>query len=290
MKLARTPTALTIAGFDPSGGAGVLADVRTFSALGLRASAAITSVTFQNSNKVSGAINQTAEAVRAQVESLLEGFTVVCAKTGMLPTREVVMEVARLFRETDLPAPVVDPVIVSSSGYPLMEADGLAALMDRLLPLARVVTPNIPEAERLTGITIESESDMRLAAARIRELGTRAVLVKGGHLKGEKAESRRQKAEVRRQKAEDDEADEITGHNNEAIDVLDNEGKVTVFRAKRIGGADLHGSGCILSAAIAAGLGKGLMLEQSVEAAKSFVLELLRNSLHPNNEVSTTSR
>jgi hydroxymethylpyrimidine kinase/phosphomethylpyrimidine kinase len=275
MSLLKPSTALTIAGFDPSGGAGVLADVRTFAALGLRASAAITSVTFQNSNKISGAIHQTAKAVRAQVESLLEGFTVVCAKTGMLPTREVVMEVARLFRETDLPAPVVDPVIISSSGYRLMEADGLAALMDRLLPLARVVTPNIPEAERLTGITIESESDMRRAATTIRELGTRAVLVKGGHLKGQKAESKRQKAAGSRQQAEDDEADESTGHTDEAIDVLDDEGRVTVFRAKRIGGADLHGSGCILSAAIAAGLGKGMTLEESVEAAKSFVLELL---------------
>ena len=277
MTLARTPTtltstALTIAGFDPSGGAGVLADVRTFAALGLRASAAITSVTFQNSNKVSGAIHQSAESVRAQVESLLEGFTVVCAKTGMLPKREVVMEVARLFRETDLPAPVVDPVLVASSGYPLMEADALAALTDQLLPLARVVTPNLPEAERLTGIVIESESDMRCAAAMIRELGARAVLVKGGHLG-------RQKAGGRRQKAEDVQTDEITGHSDEAIDVLDDEGKVTVFRAKRIEGAELHGSGCILSAAIAAGLGKGLTLEESVEAGKSFVLELLRNSL-----------
>jgi hydroxymethylpyrimidine kinase/phosphomethylpyrimidine kinase len=274
---------LSIAGFDPSGGAGVLADVRTFAALGLRASAAITSITFQNSNKVFGAIQQTAEVVRAQVEPLLHGYTIVCAKTGMLATREVVREVARLFRETDLPEPVVDPVIVSSSGYRLMEADALAALIDELLPLARVVTPNIPEAERLSGITIKSESDMRRAAAMIRELGARAVLVKGGHLK-------RQKAEGRRQKAEAEEADEITGHTDEAIDVLDNEGKVTVFRERRIPGAELHGSGCILSAAIAAGLGQGMRLEESVKGAKSFVLELLRNSLPPGDELSTTSR
>jgi hydroxymethylpyrimidine kinase/phosphomethylpyrimidine kinase len=288
--LAGTPTALTIAGFDPSGGAGVLADVRTFVALGLRASAAITSVTFQNSNKVSGAIHQTATAVRAQVGTLLEGFTIVCVKTGMLPTGEIVSEVARLLRETDLPAPVVDPVIVSSSGYPLMEDDAVAALIDQLLPLTRVVTPNIPEAERLTGIIIKSESDMRRAAAMIRELGARAVLVKGGHLGRQKAESKRQKAEGKRQKAEDHEADESVGHTDEAIDVLDNEGKVTVFRAKRIEGAELHGSGCILSAAIAAGLGKGMTLEESVGVAKSFVLEAIRNSLQPGNEVSTTSR
>ena len=260
----------------------MLADVRTFTALGLRASAAITSVAFQNSNKVFGAIHQTAEAVRAQVEPLLDDFTVVCAKTGMLPTSEIVSEVARLFRETDLPAPVVDPVIVSSSGYKLMEDHALAALIDQLLPLARLVTPNIPEAERLTGIAIKSESDMRRAATMIRELGAPAVLVKGGHLVSQKA--------GRRQRAENDEADQIAGHNNDAIDLLDDQGKVTVFRAKRIAGAELHGSGCILSAAIAAGLGKGMTLEESVKAAKSFVLEAMRNSLQPGDEVSTTSR
>jgi hydroxymethylpyrimidine kinase/phosphomethylpyrimidine kinase len=279
MSLLKPSTALTIAGFDPSGGAGVLADVKTFAALGLRASAAVTSVTFQNSNKVFGAIHQTAEAVRAQVEPLLDGFTVVCAKTGMLPTREVVMEVARLFRETDLPAPVVDPVIVSSSGYPLMEAEALAALVDQLLPVARVVAPNIPEAERLTGITIKTESDMRRAAALVRDLGARAVLVKGGHLGRQKAEGKRQKAEGRRQTAEGDGPDESTGHTEEAIDVLDDEGEVTVFRAKRIADAVLHGSGCVLSAAIAAGLGRGMTLEESVKAAKSFVLEAIRNSI-----------
>jgi hydroxymethylpyrimidine kinase/phosphomethylpyrimidine kinase len=270
MMLARTPTALTIAGFDPSGGAGVLADVSTFAALGLRASAAITSVTFQNSNEVFGAIHQTAENVRAQIEPLLDCFTVVCAKTGMLPTREIVLEVASLFRETDLPSPVVDPVIVSSSGHGLMEDDALAALIDHLLPLARVVTPNIPEAERLTGIAIKSESDMQRAAAMIRELGARAVLVKGGHLGGQKAEGRRQKAEGRQ---------EDVLRDTEVIDVLDDEGRVTVFRAKRIAGAELHGSGCILSAAIAAGLGKGMTLEESVRVAKSFVFDALRNSL-----------
>lgn len=288
MSLLKPSTALTIAGFDPSGGAGVLADVRTFATLGLRAGAAITSITFQTSNKAFGAIHQTAEAVRAQVEPLLDGFTVVCAKTGMLPTREVVMEVARLFRETDLPAPVVDPIIISSSGYRLMEEDALGVLITQLVPLARVVTPNIPEAETLTGITIESESDMRRAAAIIREMSARAVLIKGGHLKTQQAESKRQKAVGRRQTAERQHEGALD--NTEAIDVLDNDGKVTVFREKRIAGAELHGSGCILSAAIAAGLGNGMTLEESVVVAKSFVLEAIRNSLLTDNEVSTTSR
>lgn len=257
----KLPIALTIAGFDPSGGAGVLADARTFASFGLQAAAAITSITFQNSSDVFGAEHQTPEAVRAQIEPLLGGFVIACAKTGMLPTRAIVLEVARLFRETDLPRPVVDPVIMSSSGHRLMEEAAVRELVNELMPMARLVTPNIPEAETLTGMTITSEADMRLAAVAIRELGARAVLVKGGHLGERKAEGSRQKA--------DSEA---------AIDVLDNEGEVTVFRERRISGAGLHGSGCILSAAIAAGLGKGMALEDSVGAAKAFVLEAIRNT------------
>jgi hydroxymethylpyrimidine kinase/phosphomethylpyrimidine kinase len=259
MRLLKPSIALTIAGFDPSGGAGVLADVNTFAAFGLRAGAAITSVTFQNAAEFLGAVHQPAEVVRAQVEALLGGVAIVCTKTGMLPTRSVVNEVARIFRETDLPRPVVDPVIMSSSGQRLMEEDAVRELVNELIPLARLVTPNIPEAETLTGMTITSEAEMRRAAAAIRALGARAVLVKGGHLGEHTAESRGQKAET-----------------EEAIDVLDNEGKLTVFREQRISGAGVHGSGCILSAAIAAGLGKGMALEDSVGAAKAFVLEAIR--------------
>ena len=267
MSLSKPTRALTIAGFDPSGGAGVLADLRTFAAFSLQSCAAITSITFQNSNRVFGAVHQPDEVVRAQVEPLLEGFTIVCAKTGMLPTREVVMEVARLFREMDLPRPVVDPVMLSSSGQRLMEEDAVEVLVAELLPLARLVTPNIPEAETLTGMTITSETDMRRAAAAIRKLGARAVLIKGGHL-GAQASCLPLSAE---------EAGKMPALPEEAVDVLDNEGEVTVFRERRISGSELHGSGCILSAAIAAGLGKGMTLEDSVGAAKSFVLAAIRS-------------
>jgi hydroxymethylpyrimidine kinase/phosphomethylpyrimidine kinase len=262
------PKALSVAGFDPSGGAGVLADARTFSAFGFQASAAITSITFQNEARIFGAVHQTAEAVRDQVMPLLENFTFACAKTGMLPTRGVVKEVARLFRETDLPSPVVDPVIMSTSGHRLMEEGALEILISDLLPLAQLVTPNIAEAETLAGIEITSEAAMRVAARKIRELGSRAVLIKGGHLKRRKADGSRQRAET-----------EVGGAlTEEAIDVLDNEGRVTVFREQRVMGAELHGSGCILSAAITAGVGKGMSLEEAVGAAKSFVLAEIRST------------
>lgn len=250
------PVALIIAGFDPSGEAGVMADARTFAAFGLHPSAAITSLTFQNRERVSGAIHQTADAVRAQVTPLIDQYKIVCAKTGMLPTREVVSEVARLFRELDLPSPVVDPVMISSSGQRLMEEEALDSLIAELLPAAALITPNIPEAEELSGVRITSEAQMREAAAMIRKLGARAVLIKGGHLEGDAA----------------------FAVPSESIDVLDDEGRMTVFRERRIPGAQLHGSGCILSSAIAAGLGKGMTLEDSVRRAKAFVWKALRGA------------
>src|SRR5688572_1952932 len=192
--------ALTIAGLDPSGGAGVIADVRTFAAFGCFATAAITSLTFQNTTGVFGAVHQTPETVRAQVMPIVEDFKVACAKTGMLPTREIISEVARLFRETALPAPVVDPVMRATSGDDLINDDAVSVMVADLFPLALVVTPNIPEAERLTGLAINDESGMLQAARIIRQMGARAVLVKGGHLVGRReAEKRRQTAGGRRQ-------------------------------------------------------------------------------------------
>src|SRR3954465_9286097 len=179
------PVVLTVAGFDPSGGAGVVADVKTFTAFGCFAAAAVTSLTYQNTTGVFGASHQTAETVRAQVLPVVEDFRVAGAKTGMLPTREIIEEVARLFRETELPSPVVDPVVRSTSGFDLIDDEALDALKRELLPLARVVTPNIPEAERLTGLSIRDREGMLEAARALRRMGARAVLVKGGHLAGE---------------------------------------------------------------------------------------------------------
>jgi hydroxymethylpyrimidine kinase/phosphomethylpyrimidine kinase len=264
------PIALTIAGFDPSGEAGVMADAKTFAAFGLHASAVITSLTFQNRARVFGAAHQSGETVRAQVMPLLDEYKIVCVKVGMLPTSEVVREVARLFREIDLPAPVVDPVMISSSGQRLMEEDALEALISDLLPVARLITPNIPEAEQLAGMDITSEAEMLHAAAIIRGRGARAVLIKGGHLPGAQAPCL--------PSSHADDPQRMSTHAAEAVDVLDNEGKVTVLREMQITGGELHGSGCILSAAIAAGLGKGITLEDSVSRAKTFVWKAIREA------------
>ena len=256
------PVVLTIAGFDPTGGAGVIADIRTIESFGCTAVAAITSVTFQNAEKFFGAKHQSAESVRGQVESITGATRIAAVKIGMLPTAEVVREVARLIRENDLPAPVVDPVIESTSGGRLMEDDAFEVFVTELLPLARLVTPNIPEAEKLAGMNIRDENEMRQAAARIRELGVRAVLVKGGHLS--------QKAEGRTQKAESVE--------REAVDLLDDAGQVAVFRSEWIVAPNVRGTGCMLSSAIAASLAKGSDLEEAVAAAKAFVADRIRSS------------
>ena len=235
----------------------MLADVRAFTAFGCRPSAAITSITFQNDDAVFGAEHLTVDTIRHQVMAVLEGGGIAAVKTGMLPTRAVVREVARLFRETSLPAPVVDPVMRSSSGYALIEEEAVAELINELLPLARLVTPNIPEAEQITGLRINDIEGMREAARMIRTSSVKAVLVKGGHLGNQDAGDRRQEA----------------GHREraEAIDLLDNEGQVTTFRGDWIPNAKLRGTGCMLSAAIAACLANGKSLEEAINEAKQFV-------------------
>jgi len=259
---------LTIAGFDPSGGAGIIADVRALMALGCWPVAAITSLTFQNSETLSGSIHQTAESLRAQILPLVEEFRIAAVKIGMLPTRDLVLEIARLLPE--LPAPVVDPVLHTSSGYELMEPTAREAWLTELMPLARLVTPNIPEAEALTGMPIKNESDMRAAAAKLRETGARAVLVKGGHLPVARTACPPATRPVR------------TGGmpvlQSEAIDVLDDDGTVTVFRGEWIDGPPVRGTGCMLSSAIAASLAAGMTLRESVSAAKRFVADVMRSA------------
>lgn len=252
------PLVLAIAGFDPSGGAGVIADVRTIIQFGCRPAAAITSLTFQNASMFFGAIHETADSLRAQIVPVIEETKPAAVKVGMLPTRRLILEVAGLIREHRLLAPVIDPVLKSSSGGELLEHEAIPVLISELMPLARLVTPNIPEAEILTGISIENESDMSQAAMKLCEIGARAVLIKGGHLRA-KSEVRSQRSEVR-----------------SATDLLYDEGTVRVFNSEWIDVPPIRGSGCILSSAIAACLAQGKTLPESVQLAKRFVAEAIR--------------
>src|ERR1044071_1656488 len=245
------PVVLSIAGLDPSGGAGIVADIKTIAALGCFPAAALTSITFQNTTGVFGAEHQSAATLRAQVEPIVQDVTVAAAKAGMLPTAEIVAEVARLFAEEDLPAPVVDPVVVATSGDVLIDDEAFEILKTRLFPLARVVTPNIPEAEKLAGFPIATEDDMRRAAQAIQLMGPRAVLVKGGH----------------------------RSFGGQALDILLDENEIfTEFQTDYIEIGEVHGSGCTLSAAIAAGLAKALTLEAAVAAAKKYVTDAIRSA------------
>ena len=249
------PVCLTIAGFDPSGGAGILADSRTFIDFGCSPAAAVTSLTFQNDRAVFGATHQSPEIVRDQVKALFGQSQVAAVKTGMLPTIEIVREVAQLIRQFQLPAPVVDPVLQSSSGFQLMEPDAITVLLNDLMPLVRVITPNIPEVEQLTGLRIEDDEGMRAGARKLREIGARAVLVKGGH---------RYRTASGRERVQ------------EATDLLDDGGDVTFFRGEWIDAPPVRGTGCMLSAAMAACLAKGMRLEAAVGAAKKYVTDRLR--------------
>ncbi|MGB7207282.1 MAG: bifunctional hydroxymethylpyrimidine kinase/phosphomethylpyrimidine kinase [Pyrinomonadaceae bacterium] len=245
---------LTIAGLDPSGGAGIIADIKTFSTFGCYATAAIASITFQNTTGVFGAVHQTAETIRGQVEPVLKDFHVAAVKTGMLPTREVIEETARLIRENDLTNIVVDPVVRSTSGFDLIDDVALTALIELLFPISSIVTPNIQEAERITGVSIRTVEDIVNSATMIRSMGADNVLIKGGHFEAET---------ISRQKVRDY--------------LFTDEGR-TVFDADYIDTTSTHGTGCTLAAAIAANLALGKDLKDAISISKSFVNEAIRTA------------
>ena len=264
------PVVLTVAGFDPSGSSGIIADVRTILCFGCRPVAAITSLTFQNTDGVFGAIHESAQSVRAQILPVIEESLVAAVKMGMLPTAEIILELAQLIRDQRLSPPVIDPVIRSSSGYELMDQDAIEVLRRELIPLARLITPNIPEAEALAGITIEDEQGMQNAAQKLREMGARAVLVKGGHLPGARASCPPVYSR--------EEAGKMPALPAEAIDILDDEGETTIFRGEWIDAPPVRGTGCMLSSAIAALLAQGIALPESVQLAKEFVSSAIRHA------------
>lgn len=266
-----TKVVLTIAGLDPSGGAGVIADIKTFSAFGCFATAAVSSLTFQNTVGVFGAEHQTAENVRRQVEPILEDFEVSALKTGMLPTREVIEEVARIVSEHKLKNFVVDPVVRSTSGFDLIDDEALKVLIEKLFPISDLITPNIPEAERITGIKVESENDLEKAAQIMQDFGAKNVLIKGGHLFDVNISANANITET---------SDEISDNadDKQAIDHLWIENDLHIWKSEYIKTNSTHGTGCTLSAAIAANLALGKSLIEAVETAKKFVTEAIRTS------------
>ena len=240
------PKALTIAGSDSGGGAGIQADLKTFSAFRVFGMSVITAVTAQNSLGVQGVENLPAAFVALQLRSVLSDFGAGAAKCGMLSTAPIIEAVAATLADDPVEKLVVDPVMVAKAGDVLLQPDARQALIERVLPLALVVTPNLPEAESLAGIPVASRPDMEEAARRIHRLGPRYVLVKGGHLKGD------------------------------AIDLLWNGKAFTAFRAPRIDSGNTHGTGCTLSAAIAAGLARGQAIGDAIRDAKAYVTRAIR--------------
>ena len=252
---------LTIAGLDPSGGAGIIADIKTFTAFGCFAAAAVTSITFQNTTGVFGAAHQTAETVRGQVEPVIEDYEIAALKTGMLPTREIIEETARLVNKNQLKNFVVDPVVRSTSGFDLIDDEALKVLIAELFPLAEIVTPNLSEAERIANIKIKNENDIEKAARIMQSYGAKNVLIKGGHLF--EGEGRKEKGESDKRFARDF---LFTGDN------------LQIFESEYIETDATHGTGCTLAAAIAANLALGEKLSASVELAKKFVTEAIKSA------------
>ena len=241
-------TALTIAGSDSGGGAGAQADLKTFAALGVHGACALTAVTAQNTAEVRGVVALEPGFVRLQVETVLDDLDVRATKTGMLANASVVAAVATLAAGGVLPHLVVDPVLVTSSGHPLLEPDGVSAYLELLLPHATVVTPNLREAAVLGGTTVEELADLGArieVAEKIRAAGPAWVVVKGGHLAGS--------------------ADDVVAGPEGAL----------VLEGPRVASGNDHGTGCTLSAATAANLALGLPLPEALRAAKAFVTRAL---------------
>lgn len=268
------PVVLTVAGHDPSGGAGIIADIKTITAFDCFGVAAITSLTFQNTLGVFGAVNQSAESVRGQVAPVAQDFKIAGVKTGMLPTRAVIQETARLIEEYNLPLPIIDPVVRSTSGFDLIDESALEALIENLFPFAYLVTPNIPEAERITKLKIESDDDIKQAAEIMRKLGAKNVLIKGGHLTNQEGSRQQAEAEDKRSLKSEDPLDRV------ARDFLFENDSLTVFTAKFIETTATHGTGCTLAAAIAANLALGKNLRESVQKAKDFVTKAIQTAPH----------
>ena len=241
---------LIVAGSDSGGGAGIQADIKTVTALGAYAMTAITALTAQDTNGVAGVVGVEPAFIAQQMRMVLDDIGADALKTGMLHNASVIETVATVAREKASGIPlVVDPVMYAKGGHPLLESSAITALKTCLLPIAAVVTPNIPEAEAIAGMTIRTVADMRAAAEAIAALGPRAVLLKGGHREG-----------------------------GDVTDILATAGAVEAMTHPRVDTRHTHGTGCTLASALAAGLAQGMTLRDAVLRARAYVLEAIRTA------------
>jgi hydroxymethylpyrimidine/phosphomethylpyrimidine kinase len=242
------PVAMTIAGSDSGGGAGIQADLKTFQALGVYGTSAVTAITAQNTLGVRAVHEIPTDIIAAQIDAIVEDIGVDAAKTGMLSSAEIIATVAERIRHWHLDRLVVDPVMVATSGDRLLREDAVQTLIRELLPLAALLTPNLPEAEVLVGRRLASDDEIRQAARDIVDLGARAVIMKGGHGLGD------------------------------ATDVLFDGHAFHTFSVPRVDTLNTHGTGCTFGAAITAGLARGRDLLDAVSDAKYYLTEALRHA------------
>lgn len=242
-------TCLTIAGSDSSGGAGIQADLKTMTVNGVYAMSVITALTAQNTQGVTGILDVSPEFINEQMDAVFTDIYPDAIKIGMVSSPEIVEAIARSLEKFQAKNIVLDPVMVATSGAKLLKEEAMDSLINRLIPLADVITPNIPEGEILSGMEIKSEDDMQKAAELIGDKYDCAVLLKGGH------------------------------SINDANDLLYRDGKFRWFRSERIDNKNTHGTGCTLSSAIAANLSKGIDLDEAILKAKNYLTEALRAGL-----------
>jgi hydroxymethylpyrimidine/phosphomethylpyrimidine kinase len=240
--------ALTIAGSDSSGGAGIQADIKTFAAFGVYGASAVTAITAQNTRHILSSVPLAPDLVAAQIDAIATDFDLDATKIGMLATASIVDVVASAIKRRTLRRVVLDPVFVSSSGHLLLDAPGVERLRTRLLPLAAVITPNADEAAALSGVPVRTVADARIAAHRLIAIGARAVVITGGHLEGG------------------------------CVDIIFEAGVLTELRGERIAADQTHGTGCTFSSALAARLALGDELVAAARAAKQYVADAIRRA------------
>lgn len=239
--------ALTIAGSDPTGGAGIQADLKTFAAMGIYGLSVITCLTAQNSSGIQGVHPVPPLFIRLQLESLMEDFRIEALKIGMVYQTDIIKELARLIREHSLKNLVLDPLLRASSGGDLLQEGGIGTLKKGLFPLTTIVTPNLYEAGMLTGLDIKDLDSMREAARRIHAMGPGFVLIKGGHLKGQ-------------------------------IQDMFFDGKTFIIKTMKRRSGEVHGTGCTLSSAITAGLAKGLNISEAISKAQEYTQRVIKGA------------